>query len=800
MLHQLVSVLHLPVQGSIGESYNKLFCNFASPEAADAANTKLNSFSASAAGMSASIKHAGPPRHGNATAAGGKPVQPLSSNQLPNSFTVVVEAGSLIASDVAQQIEDWKQTDDFCNAIQIVARLPLVYFNFATHAAASDAVRSYNSSTLTRHLYKHITSRAILKSSLNKQQVSQAPYCAKQLRPVDETYFKSAGLLCAKRSASGLVEVLLGREAGRLTLLGGKHEFGEGSQLTASREFNEETAYQLEPEAAGALLVSLMPYASVIWVCGASTNSMYALYVLDIATLPDSTPQSQSLRSAATKQFDTIGPRFAKFRTGAAWKSLPVAQQEMQALEWFKVHPRHVIAAKQSQLSPFLAKVVSECAPLQEWVTAAIHHGSGPVAQTPLPKSGGSCLAGIQSWVQTHIASPHGQTPAVESVTPTLAKVPTSGPASSLPTAVQPRMTSGGQPSSSVTNTTALVRPAGALAKSKAPTATPQPQVEHVESASGPLAAPHAAPVAPGHFMPTAFNAGRTTSLNAPQAATFAQPFSGKPGPVNRAPFSGKQAQPQDTTPSQFFTDSAANLAYEAANPHTPPLTSQAPAHIHRASPVATEEDVEENAANVGAHLAAGKTSYAWQAEGDPAKLPKAIHPVPQGEEQLTGGLPSNHEPYAHESAASSESFTDTILSAPTSDRAKLPESLHHQQPLVLNSCAEPDYYKDKSRDAQHVLMVMDPAAVEAAASKLCEAKGCQLGEEVGLVKPGNVVVSAHSRTIYVTPAFFQKPKYDIDAFGAIVVSLPGSTETEPLLDHLRGICNAVPGIKLVIM
>ena len=82
------------------------------------------------------------------------------------------------------------------------------------------------------------------------QQISQQPSLAQKLKAVDEAHFSAAGLLLLRTPQKGKPEVLLGHEiilGGQLTLLGGKRERGETSQITAARESmrNQHTSFRL---------------------------------------------------------------------------------------------------------------------------------------------------------------------------------------------------------------------------------------------------------------------------------------------------------------------------------------------------------------------------------------------------------------------------------------------------------------------------------------------------------------------------------------------------------------------------
>ena len=109
----------------------------------------------------------------------------------------------------------------------------------------------FNSRQLSDISKSPFRQRAALKSCRDAYpQISQQPYLAQKLKPVDEAHFSAAGLLLLRTPQKGKPEVLLGHEiilGGQLTLLGGKHERGKTSRITAARKFqgSQHTSFRL---------------------------------------------------------------------------------------------------------------------------------------------------------------------------------------------------------------------------------------------------------------------------------------------------------------------------------------------------------------------------------------------------------------------------------------------------------------------------------------------------------------------------------------------------------------------------
>ena len=408
-LQQLLLRVNIHIEGPVHESYDKLYLNFQSPQHAQQAVQLLRhnlavSFpgdhisavikkpSASTVAVTASI-----PRSSAAvatpapmfTASYAAPPQalpgygakhavaltvPAAHSHTPSNCTLVIETSELSVKGAENMVAKWQQEGELsgCSNLQTVVRLPYIYVSFATAAQASNALDSFNQGIARRYLHRHGLSRAVLKSSLDKTQLSHSAYDAATLSPVDEAYYSSAGLLCVRRSKKNGFEVLLGREHGKLTLLGGKRNLGECSALTAMREFSEETAYQLGSSLQ--LLAQLIPKASVIWVGGLESNAKYALYILDLEHACDS-------KDAAP--FHRISSNFERLRSSPDWRRLPVDQQEMQALEWIKLDYQSVLAVKSHTLGSFLGKLVVECQPLRQWASDLLNqaqHSAQPMS------------------------------------------------------------------------------------------------------------------------------------------------------------------------------------------------------------------------------------------------------------------------------------------------------------------------------------------------------------------------------------------------------------------------------------
>ena len=412
-LVRLLGQLRVGIEGKIGNSYDKLFLNFATPAMAQQAAIQLHNLpspSINAPPVAATIKdpvafavsanastltaptaaHSGTkfrsvlqnaflPGHSTAADVAGVPA-PATQRMFSADLTVVLELGGCMSAGVVQElVAAWQQRGEFaaCGAVQAAVHQQHIYINFATAMQAAAAADKFNEGITIRFLYKQITTRAVVKSSLNKSQLNSNAYPAPRLSPADEAYYSSAGLLCLRRSYNGNMEVLLGRQHGQLTLLGGKRNLGESSCLTAMREFSEETSYQLDQ----LLIAQLIPHASVVWIGGAESNAKYALYILDLGSISTGSSSSAALQQAVHQQFTGICNRFAKFRNSSAWRQLPIDQQEMQAIEWVRLDARHVLAARPCSCSPFLSKVMAECRPLQQWAAHTVQQHAGPAGQ-----------------------------------------------------------------------------------------------------------------------------------------------------------------------------------------------------------------------------------------------------------------------------------------------------------------------------------------------------------------------------------------------------------------------------------
>lgn len=262
----------------------------------------------------------------------------------------------------------------------------VAYVNFASAAQASAAVDVFNSQQHSDISKSPLRQRAVLKSCRDAyQQVSQQPYLAQRLKPIDEAHYSAAGLLLLHQPRKGKPEVLLGREiilGGQLTLLGGKRERGESSHITAAREFQEETAYQLQvalhltPQQGLSLIDRLLADCQVIWLGGYPNgrgNSKYALYIVDIAQGISKLSDMQHLQPQLSEMLLDICDSFVKFQRRQAWSpSVPSGQREMQSLEWMALDSQHVLAAPHHSMGPFLAKMAGSCQPLKEWAVDTV--------------------------------------------------------------------------------------------------------------------------------------------------------------------------------------------------------------------------------------------------------------------------------------------------------------------------------------------------------------------------------------------------------------------------------------------
>ena len=219
---------------------------------------------------------------------------------------------------------------------------------------------------------------ASLKSARSDNKLSWTPYMADKLRPADEQNFCSAGVLLLHRNSHGQCQVLLGKQKGRLTFLGGMRNTAETSTATAARELAEESADQLvlslrRLSARGTAPVdshftaNLVADCPVIWLGGTNTNSKYALYIMDIAARISQMPSYSHLEPQLSTALDSLPADFLGRRQGllsALWSS---SRLEMQSLHWIQLHKSQVLTAASKDMSAFLAKVVAECQPLQQW-------------------------------------------------------------------------------------------------------------------------------------------------------------------------------------------------------------------------------------------------------------------------------------------------------------------------------------------------------------------------------------------------------------------------------------------------
>ena len=411
VLTWLLDSLHIVIEGQVGKSRDRLFLNFTTLALAQQAASSLQNQRLIGSAVSASMKNPaglfssspGAPGSGAKTtsesqlahvpdyssAAAGLPAA-ASSNFFSADCTVVLELAEGTSADMAHKLSGaWQQRGEFSafRAIQTLERNQRIYINFATAKQAVAAADKFNEGIITRYLDTHVIARAVVKSVFDKSQLSYDAYAADRLLPVDEAYYGAAGLLCLRRSRNGHLKVLLGRQHGRLTLLGGMRNRGESSCLTAMREFSEETSYQLDI----GVVAQLIPHASVIWVGGADFNSKYALYILDLDSPSASSDVPVPL--AVHEQFLSLCARFAELRSSPAWKGLPSSQREMRALEWVEPDARSVVAVSSSSCSPFLSKLMVECQPLQQWAAYAVQqHAELTHEELPATPSGSAML------------------------------------------------------------------------------------------------------------------------------------------------------------------------------------------------------------------------------------------------------------------------------------------------------------------------------------------------------------------------------------------------------------------------
>ena len=312
--------------------------------------------------------------------------QPAPPPQIFTADCTVVIETSGTGRDLDSVVAAWSPAGAFAQAAAVNAssHLGMAYINFANAAQAATAVDMFNSRQLSDISRSPLRQRAVLKSCRDAyQQISQQPYLAQKLKPVDEAHFSAAGLLLLRTPQKGKPEVLLGHEiilGGQLTLLGGKRERGETSRITAAREFHEESAYQLQaalhltPQQGLSLVDRLLADSQVIWLGGGPDgrgNSKYALYLVDIAQGINKLSDMQHLQPSLSDMLLDICNSFANFQKRRAW-SAPSGQREMQSLEWVPLDCRHALAAPVQSMGPFLTKMVTGCQPLKEWAVDTV--------------------------------------------------------------------------------------------------------------------------------------------------------------------------------------------------------------------------------------------------------------------------------------------------------------------------------------------------------------------------------------------------------------------------------------------
>ena len=310
--------------------------------------------------------------------ATGHQAQPLKL--FPADCTMVVES-SQPQQDERSLLATWASAGAV--SAQVTATADLAYINFSSSAQAAAAVDMLNSRQVSSISRASMMQRAVLKSSHDAhQQLSSQPYLAAKLTAIDEAHFKAAGILLMHRPSNGKPEVLLGHEIvhqGRLALLGGKREKGETSRITAAREFQEETAFQLQaalhltPQQGSDLVDVLLADSQVIWVAGSpdgTGNSKYALYLVDISQGISKLPAFQHLQPQLAKLLEKLCVKFASFHQHGL--HMPSGQREMQSLAWIPLSSHTTVTAPTHSLTGFLAKVVTNCQPLQQWALDTI--------------------------------------------------------------------------------------------------------------------------------------------------------------------------------------------------------------------------------------------------------------------------------------------------------------------------------------------------------------------------------------------------------------------------------------------
>lgn len=268
-------------------------------------------------------------------------------------------------------------------SVHVTTAADIAYVNFVSSAQAAAAVDKLNSRQKSDAGKSALKQRAMLKSTQQSyQQLSCQAYLAAKLTAVDEAHFSAAGILLLHRPSKGKPEVLLGHETihhCRLSMLGGKREKGESSRIAAAREFQEETAYQLESalhlsrQQTSELLDILLADSQVIWLGGkpdGSGNAKYALYLVDICQGISKLPKFQHLQATLSDRMQRLCVKFASSQQHSMWR--PINQSEMQSLEWVPLSSRSVLSAPTQSLADFLTMVVKGCQPLRQWAVDVI--------------------------------------------------------------------------------------------------------------------------------------------------------------------------------------------------------------------------------------------------------------------------------------------------------------------------------------------------------------------------------------------------------------------------------------------
>lgn len=326
-----------------------------------------------------------PAQHRRPSSASERPTPPPQVFA-PDCTVVIETSGS--GRDLDALLTAWSPSGALAQAgaVNVSAYMGVAYVNFAIAVQAAAAVDMFNSRQHSDISMSPLRQRAVLKSCRDAyQQISQQPYLAQRLKAIDEAHFSAAGLLLVHKPRKGKPEVLLGREiilGGQLTLLGGKRERGESSRITAAREFQEESAYQLHMalhltrQQGLSLIDRLLADCQVIWLGGSPNgrgNSKYALYIMDIAQGIPKLSDMQHLQPQLSDMLLDVCDSFAEFRRRRAWSpSVPSGQREMQSLEWVALDSQHVLAAPHQSLGPFLGKMATSCQPLKEWAVDTV--------------------------------------------------------------------------------------------------------------------------------------------------------------------------------------------------------------------------------------------------------------------------------------------------------------------------------------------------------------------------------------------------------------------------------------------